>query len=532
MAFGILLKNAFKSWFGPKGIILLLVAAAFPAILTGAWVVTHLADPAAVSLSWDPVEPQQGEEVNFTGVIRNDGRASTGDFNATVSLWRAIGIDPFTEDVIFARPVNRTEPVPSLSPGEEITLSFSWTPQNQGGFAVFLVADPDDEVGEVEDSNNVIGNVILVGAAVQGPDEAPEAPQNLTGVSSASEMVDANVTEIRIDSLPLRPDEEARFEAIIANDGPTDLREAEVVVQVGTARGNQLFPSQTMRQVVNVSAGETANVTLTWPDADPGSFWVQAYVNVSANQTDGVAENNFLTRAFVVNPGPLGDIERPELPERLTIKSFYLQVLLLHFWIIVPFIALFFAGGVVSDEKSEGNLVYLLTRPIPRFMIPLSKFVAGFVTGAVAVSLANVAAFLILFGFGAERDIGYLTTPLIASLLAFFAYMAIFTFLGVIFERPYVVGILYILVWEALGLFDSLLQSSNIDVQIEVADWVENFTVIFNLGKALETWPLDQGFVFLPEAEAAVSALRNIVVAGLVFLVLACIVMQMRQFDV
>jgi hypothetical protein len=73
---------------------------------------------------------------------------------------------------------------------------------------------------------------------------------------------------------------------------------------------------------------------------------------------------------------------------------------------------------------------------------------------------------------------------------------------------------------------------SNLDVQIEVADWVENFTVIFNLGKALGDWPLDQGFVFLPETAAAVAALRNILLAGLVFLVLASIVMQTREFDV
>ncbi len=521
--FGTLLKKDFLAWLSVRGVLLLLAAAAFPAILTGAWVVTHQADADVVDLSWEPDPVRDGDNVTFTALIKNSGRLPVGSFNVTVAT------GPIQGNRILGS-TETTEAIEGLRPGEERPVTLEWTAR-AGLFGVFVLADPDNELSELEEFNNVQTAVFLVEHAVGDPANAPAAPGNLTGTagSPSGGLVVGTPTWSPDD---LRTNTEPTFNVTVTNDGPDDLVGVSLTLEAGRIFGGQFFPEESQTDTVDIAAGQSVTVTLEPGALQRGTYWLRGYANATDANHDPDASNNHQAVSFAVNPQPPGEVEEPEIPERLTIKQFYIQVLLLHFWIVVPFIALFFAAGVVSDEQNSGNLAYLLTRPIPRPLIAASKFLTGFAWAALAVVIANVAAYLILFGFGSQGDIGFLTTPVMASLVALFAYTSLFTLMGTVFNRPYVIGIVYILLWESLGLFDQLLQISNVDIQIEVAEWVERATIIFNLGRALGEWPLDEGFVFLPGTAEAVGALRTILLVGVGLLILAAIVMTRREFDV
>lgn len=520
--FGTLLKKDFLAWLSVRGVLLLLAAAAFPAILTGAWVVTHQADAEVVGVSWDPDPILDGQNVTFTATIENAGRLPTGPFNVTLAM------GPIQGNRILGQE-ETTEAIDGLGPGEQRDVTLTWTAR-AGLFGVFVLADPDNELSELEEFNNVETAVFLVEHSPGAPDDAPEAPANLTGTEGnpSGDLVVGTPSWSPVD---IRTNTEPEFQVTVANEGPEDLTNVSVTLEAGRIFSNQFFPEETQTESFDIPAGGEVNISLEPGALQRGTYWLRAYANATDANHDPDAVNNYQAVSFAVNPQQPGQVDPPEIPERLTIKQFYIQVLLLHFWIVVPFIALFFAAGVVSDEQSSGNLTYLLTRPIPRPLIAASKFLTGFAWAALAVVVANAAAYLILFGFAAEGDIGFLTTPILASLVALFAYTSLFTLMGTLFNRPYVIGIVYILLWESLGLFDQLLQLSNVDIQIEVAEWVERATIIFNLGRALGDWPLDQGVVFLPEAAAGVEALRNILIAGIVLLIAAAVVMTRREFE-
>jgi ABC-type transport system involved in multi-copper enzyme maturation permease subunit len=525
---GTLLKKDFRSWVSLRGAILLLVAAGFPALLTGAWAVTHQADAEVVSLTWEPEEVRDGDNVTLIGLVRNDGRLSTGPFNAT------LGLGPVGFDGRFALSTREDVQVGSLAPGATHEVRLEWT-ASSGLWGVAFLADPENELAELEEANNAQTRPLVVLRVAQGNASAPTAPANLTGGATATESVDAAVANLRWTPQDVRNNEPFAVEVDVRNDGPDALTNATVTIETGRTAGGRFLQQNSTSITVDLDAG--ASETLRFEDVHmtAGVYWMRAFVNVSSGQSDASAENNHVAVSFVVDPQPLEEIAGPDIPEGLTIKLFYVDMLILHYWIIIPFIALFFAAGVISDERSQGNLTYLLTRPIPRPVLVLSKFVTGYVYAAAAVLVAHLASFLILFGFSVERDLGFLTTPLIASLVALFAYTSIFTLFGVVFNRPYVAGVIYIFAWESLGILNRLLSLLDSDLDIAFADWVERFTVLFNLFTALGAWPpFGEGnierVVAWPETAEASRALGILLAVAVGVLIAALVAVQRREY--
>jgi ABC-2 type transport system permease protein len=116
---------------------------------------------------------------------------------------------------------------------------------------------------------------------------------------------------------------------------------------------------------------------------------------------------------------------------------------------MVLLIPLLFATSLIQNEVDSGTLVYLVTRPIPRPMLLLSKFAAvTAVSGALV--LAGMAAFLIAFLLpggdptGGEFSWwGHLADFAQAGLLGVLAYGALFTLAGLIFKRGLIWGLAY-----------------------------------------------------------------------------------------
>lgn len=504
-----LLTTNLKGWLSARGFWMVTVAALFPLVLTGAWVATHQGDVATQDLTWNVTGPiTEGDAVEFTAVVQNTGGSSVGTFNASIAVGRVFGAT--------LRPdATTTVEIDGLAPGERRTINLSWVAK-PGVFFALADADSQDVIGEIDEFNNQEPKPIVVNYARPDPSAGPTAPENLTGGANATTEVALSVARVEMPENP-KVGENVTIRAVAANAGPGEATNATLTVRVGRLFGATLVPFREQSENVVVPPGGEASVEVVWP-AQEGAFWVEAFVRTGGEQLDADGADNHRAEPVVVNPEAADDLTPPEPPEKLTIKEFYIEILsLLHVRILIPFIALFYAAGVLSDERERGTLAYLLTRPVQRWIIPLTKFVASFAVASVAVSIGIVATFALLFGATPSGDIGFLTTPLLVSLLSLFAYGAFFILLGVVVDRPYLVGAAFVIGWETVAAI--------------FVPWVRNLTISQHLLNAIGGWRLDQGVQVLPEGDS-VRAVWVLLIAGVGFLAASAYVMRRREFDV
>jgi ABC-2 type transport system permease protein len=112
--------------------------------------------------------------------------------------------------------------------------------------------------------------------------------------------------------------------------------------------------------------------------------------------------------------------------------------------VILPLTALIVGSSVLGLEIDDGTITHLLTKPLPRSEIVLSKLCVAWLVTTVATGVPLVVSALIA-GSGA------LASGLVAgALLGSLAYTALFLALSLITKRPVAVGLVYIMLWENL----------------------------------------------------------------------------------
>lgn len=114
---------------------------------------------------------------------------------------------------------------------------------------------------------------------------------------------------------------------------------------------------------------------------------------------------------------------------------------------VVAFVALVLGASVVGDEREDWTILYLAATPVPRI-----RLVAAWVLSAWAMAMLLLvpagagAAFLGLSGGMGARGLFWLVMALgLASL----AYAALGVLLALLVRRAIILGLLYIVLWEA-----------------------------------------------------------------------------------
>lgn len=541
-----LLYSSTKTWLSTKAVWIVFIAALLPFVISAAWTTTHKADVTVGPLEAGPgMELQEGnflgkigENVTFQTTIWNNGSEATGAFNMTLQIEAP---DPQRDNRLrVMRPGTdqRQIRVENLEPGESRSVRFSWDvrlvripSQQQITFAARVIAsgqadpptqeEPSGEVPEFEELNNRRTRPLLIRVPEPDPAAGPTAPANLTGDGTANRTADANVA---LSATPVEPaiTDNVTVEATFANDGPDDLVNATITLQVGQQRQGRFSTLGGVERTrsVNLSTGNTTTISETWSPRRPGQYWARAFVEV-ANETDPNGSDNYARSGIAVQPVEVTEFNESEPPERATLQGFYRDGITRNITlaILLPFIALFFAGGVVTDEERGGTLTYLLTRPVKRWLFPLTKFASGYAVSATVVGLGVVAAYAVAFAVPAAGtgNIGFLSTSLLISLFALFVYGAFFLLLGTLVDRPYLVGVAFVLGWEQIAR--------------ALVPFAQNLTILHNFLTVLDNWPMDEGLVLWPQGEGTML-LVYLLLAGAAFLALSGIVMTVREFDV
>jgi ABC-2 type transport system permease protein len=113
---------------------------------------------------------------------------------------------------------------------------------------------------------------------------------------------------------------------------------------------------------------------------------------------------------------------------------------------LVPLIALIIGTGVIGPEIDDGSIVYLLSKPVSRLSIVLTKFAVAVACVALFAALPTYVAGLVMAG---NAD-GLATAYGLGTLIGGAAYCAVFLLLGVVSRHAVVLGLIYALLWETL----------------------------------------------------------------------------------
>lgn len=497
-----LVEHGVRHWLSSRGLWLVVAATLLPLLLTGAWTATHDADISARELSWSPTNPVEGDNLTVRGTIENTGGSSVDHVNVTLAVGRVTGNR-------LIPTASTTESFGPLEGGETARAELNWTTR-PGAYYALLDADPENQISEVEEFNNRIPKPLVVPYGEPNASQGPDPPGNLTGNASANQSADLAVVDLTVTPEEPTAGENVTIQATFEHRGGDPVTNATLSLQLVQSFSGRTVPVRTVRPAVNLTPGQTHTLNFTW-ESQGGVRWVQAYASVPDTHHDPDAEDQAQTTSLVTQP--TRPDEPPEPPERVTLKQFYLDVLnLLHLRILLPLVALFFAGGVIADDRSAGNLSYLLTRPLPRWALPVTRFASGFVVASVATAIGIVGTFFVIFGTPVS-DVGFLTTPLLISLVTLLVYGSLFTALGVLVDRPYLVGVLFVIGWETAAGF--------------LVPWVNNLTLHHWIGEAVRSWPLDQGLVWLPEETTALYVLLGVAVASVI---LAGVLAERREY--
>lgn len=511
-----LLRSSLRTWLSVKGVWLVAAAALLPLVLTGAWVATHRADVTASGLEL-PDDVREGDNVTFRATIANTGPSRVDAFNATIAVGTVSGrsLIPLGSETIA---------IDGLDAGATREVTLQWTAQ-PGILFVVAFADQEDVLAEVDEYDNQDAKPLAVAYAAGETADAPTAPPAVEGDANATAASDLALTALARSGTT--PGGQARLDATATNHG-ANATEGVLVVRVGRSFGGSFFSASETRSNVTLEPGASQTITLTWP-AQEGSWWHEAWIEPGDGLREATPADNHRSESFGVDPTIPEGFQPPEIPEKLTIKEFYLNILeLLHLRFVIPLVALFYAGGLIADEKERGSLPYILTRPIPRSALVWTKYASGLLVAGLVFAIGLLLTYLLLFQtVPAGREAWYLGVPLLLSLIALAVYGACFAALATITDRPYLVGGALILLQFATTI--AFVSGSAV---IALPDWFRYLMPAQYVSDALARWTPDLGFSWLPEGEGGTRAILILAAIAVGALIFAVTTMKKREFEV
>jgi ABC-2 type transport system permease protein len=113
--------------------------------------------------------------------------------------------------------------------------------------------------------------------------------------------------------------------------------------------------------------------------------------------------------------------------------------------LVLPLVAILAASSVLGPEVDDGSIVYLLSKPVSRHAIAISKWLvawsATLVVGSLGVFVAGLVA-----GGGSQAVAWW-----VAALVAGTTYSALFLALSSLTRHAVVIGLIFVLIWEGLA---------------------------------------------------------------------------------
>ena len=140
---------------------------------------------------------------------------------------------------------------------------------------------------------------------------------------------------------------------------------------------------------------------------------------------------------------------------------------------VLPLTSVLFGTAVLGDELEDGTVIYLLTKPVQRWVILLPKVAAAWLltTALVLASLA-VSVLIVMGGDGGSIILGFGIALAIGAL----AYAVVFTLLSIVTSRALIAGLIFVFIWEGAvtGIFEGVRYLSIRHYTLALAEWLSD----------------------------------------------------------
>ena len=113
---------------------------------------------------------------------------------------------------------------------------------------------------------------------------------------------------------------------------------------------------------------------------------------------------------------------------------------------VAAFVAVVIGASAIGDEREDGTILYLLSTPLSRLGLIVTKVLASWSAAALLLTPPVLVAGLI--ALGSDATPGRILWPIVGMLAAVLCYCALTAWLSTVTRRPVVIGVLYILLWE------------------------------------------------------------------------------------
>jgi ABC-2 type transport system permease protein len=112
--------------------------------------------------------------------------------------------------------------------------------------------------------------------------------------------------------------------------------------------------------------------------------------------------------------------------------------------LVLPLVAILAASSVLGPEVDDGSIIYLLSKPVNRYGVALSKWL-------VALGATLVAGALPIFVAGLVTGHSTRATAfLVAAAVAGTAYAALFLAISAVTRHAVIASLMFVLIWESL----------------------------------------------------------------------------------
>jgi ABC-2 type transport system permease protein len=180
---------------------------------------------------------------------------------------------------------------------------------------------------------------------------------------------------------------------------------------------------------------------------------------------------------------------------------------------LLPLVALIIGTGAFGAEIDDGTIVHLLAKPVPRSTIVLTKLlVAWLLTALLTVIPIGIAGVVAGGDEGPSLALGFAAAAVLGSLV----YSALFLAAGLVTSRAFILGLIYVLVWEGFlaALFAGTQTFSVRQHAFALADAIAGVADVLGTTLGLPTALVVAGMIVVAAVAIAVSRVRGFEIRG------------------
>ncbi|VAX36399.1 hypothetical protein MNBD_PLANCTO03-758 [hydrothermal vent metagenome] len=245
-------------------------------------------------------------------------------------------------------------------------------------------------------------------------------------------------------------------------------------------------------------------------------FWITMLLSglvVAIYAMIGINEEGITFLWFTLDFLP-GNINSEQIPPEILYKGLFMN-LGIGIWLtwIATILALISTAGIIPDMIAGGSIEMLLSKPISRTRLFLTKYTTGLLFAGLQVAAFTTASFLVIGIRGGVWEPGlFLAIPLV---VCFFSYLyAVCALIGVLTRSTIAALLITLLFWCGLFIInmgDAILLSFKVQFEVQRDGYTvgidrarEGATKIITARREKEGDPVPEGFIATDEEMQAV----------------------------